>query len=511
MAQVLYRKYRSKNFSEIFGQDSIKQVLQQAIEDNAVAHAYLFTGPRGTGKTSMARILAKALNCKDKKGSDPCNKCSICQAINDSRFLDLVEIDAASNRGIDEIRDLKEKVGFLPVEGTYKVYIIDEVHMLTSEAFNALLKTLEEPPNNVIFILATTEAHKLPPTIISRTQRFDFKPADSIQLKAKLSFILEREKLALSDEALELVVANAGGSYRDAETILEKIIVSMGVSNKKVIQVGDVSGILGLANSKFVEKFFAALYEKDSENAFAVVKEVQSEGVDLGQYIKQLLLKARQELIETVVDKDGKYDLAFLYALIKELTEASERIKNNPVPTLVLEMAILSIVGILPEKTNDNGRLKKTKPINNDPKTLAPESPVETRIDKNLEKEGVENGPVAEQSELDFNEVIDKWGDFITLAKEKNPHFAALLVKLVLKGVQSSVVEVEVPFKFHQKQLENSKTRKVFSEMTETVYGTALSLDVVLNESLVVVEKEQEGSSNNSNTTIVEEVFGDML
>ena len=511
MAQVLYRKYRSKNFSEIFGQDSIKQVLEQAIKDDAVAHAYLFTGPRGTGKTSMARILAKALNCIDKNGSDPCNKCRICTSINDSRFLDLVEIDAASNRGIDEIRDLKEKVGFLPVEGAYKVYIIDEVHMLTSEAFNALLKTLEEPPKNVIFIMATTEVHKLPQTIISRTQRFDFKPADSVQLTAKLNFILEQENLVFSKEALDLVVSNAGGSYRDAETILEKIIVSMGATNKNIIQDSDVSKILGLASSEYVEKLITALYEKDPEEGFAIVKEAQSQGIDLNQYIKQLLLKARQELIKTVVEKDGRYDLGFLYGLIKEFTDASERIKNNPVQSLVLEMAILSIVGISSQETVGSNSPKKTKTDKIDPKTLASESPVEKGVNKNRDKTEIENAAESEQSDLDFEAVMNKWGDFLNLAKEKNPHFAALLVKLVLKGVQSTIVEVEVPFKFHQKQLENTKTRKVFSEMTETVYGTALSLNVILNESLVAIEKEEEESSYNSNTSIVEEVFGDLI
>ena len=253
MSQVLYRKYRSQDFSQIFGQDSIKKVLTEAVKKNKVSHAYLFTGPRGTGKTSMARILAKALNRSNKKGADPCNKCSNCQAINESRFMDLIEIDAASNRGIDEIRDLKEKIGFLPVEGLYKVYIVDEVHMLTSEAFNALLKTLEEPPKNVVFILATTEVHKLPLTIISRTQRFDFKSASDDQLRAKLEYILKCEKISYDGEAIDMIVGTAGGSFRDAESILEKVLSSIGYKKDSEINLEEVSSILGLADTKYTD------------------------------------------------------------------------------------------------------------------------------------------------------------------------------------------------------------------------------------------------------------------
>ena len=254
---MLYTKYRSQKFSEIIGQKSIVQILKQSILENRVAHAYLFAGPRGTGKTSMARIMAKALNCTNPKDGEPCGECPNCKAIQKSKFLDLIEIDAASNRGIEEIRDLKEKIGFLPVEGKYKVYIIDEVHMLTGEAFNALLKTLEEPPQNVIFILATTEAHKLPPTILSRAQRFDFKLANEEDLISKLKKILKEEGFEFETKALELIAQGAMGSFRDSETLLDKVL--SGLKKGEKLLGAHIEEILGYTNSKYIDNLLDAL------------------------------------------------------------------------------------------------------------------------------------------------------------------------------------------------------------------------------------------------------------
>jgi len=237
VGQVLYRKYRSQTFSQVYGQDSVINVLLHSVNTDNISHAYLFSGPRGTGKTSTARIFAKAVNCNFLKDGDPCNKCDTCNAINNGQFLDLIEIDGASNRGIDEIRQLKENVNFVPTQGKYKIYIIDEVHMLTTEAFNALLKTLEEPPAQIIFILATTEAHKLPLTIISRVQRFDFKLAEDKFIELKLKKILDAEKVNIEDEALKLLISSAEGSFRDGESILEKVLNSTDKKSTKIITV----------------------------------------------------------------------------------------------------------------------------------------------------------------------------------------------------------------------------------------------------------------------------------
>src|SRR3990172_1835861 len=220
MTSVLYRKWRSQSFSELVGQEHVTRTLLNALASGRLAHAYLFCGPRGTGKTSTARILAKAINCQENAGlGEPCNRCLMCRSITEGRCLDLIEIDAASNRGIDEIRDLRDKVNFVPNEARYKVYIIDEVHMLTPQAFNALLKTLEEPPGHTVFVLATTEAHQVPSTIISRCQRFDFRRIPLPQMTERLAHICREEGISSRPEALETLARRATGSLRDAENM----------------------------------------------------------------------------------------------------------------------------------------------------------------------------------------------------------------------------------------------------------------------------------------------------
>ncbi len=222
-AQALYLKYRPQTFDEVVGQEPITRTLRNALRQGKIRHAYLFTGPRGTGKTTTARLLAKAVNCQAPEGKRPCNACPICVAINEGRLLDLIEIDAASNRGIDEIRDIREKVGFRPNEGRFKVYVLDEAHMLTEPAFNALLKTLEEPPPHVIFTLVTTDPHKIPATITSRCQRFDFKRIPLQTIVDRLGYIAEQEEIAVEPEALELIAYQGTGALRDAISLLDQL------------------------------------------------------------------------------------------------------------------------------------------------------------------------------------------------------------------------------------------------------------------------------------------------
>ena len=302
-AQVFYRKWRPTNFTQLVGQDHVSSTLRQAIRQSRVSHSYLFCGPRGSGKTTTARIVAKAVNCLDIQDGDPCDACANCRSINGGQFMDIIELDAASNRGIDEIRDIREKVNFSPAQGQRKVYIIDEAHMLTDAASNAFLKTLEEPPPHVIFVLCTTEAHKILPTIISRCQRFDFRRISSELIYGRLADITEAEGVSVDPEALRLVARQASGSLRDAENLLEQLVVSSssGVTLKQVEQ------FLGLDNGESSLELVKYLLMGNTSAALSAVNLATWGGTDLRQLHKQTteLLRAVMHLqwgSEDVVD-----------------------------------------------------------------------------------------------------------------------------------------------------------------------------------------------------------------
>ncbi|MGQ9684672.1 MAG: DNA polymerase III subunit gamma/tau, partial [Anaerolineae bacterium] len=291
--QALYRKWRSQTFAQVIAQEHVTRTLQNAIRAGRIGHAYLFCGPRGTGKTSTARILAKAVNCLAEPAERPCDACARCRAVAEGRDLDLIEIDAASNRGIDEIRDLRDKVAFAPNEGRFKVYVIDEVHMLTNEAFNALLKTLEEPPPHVIFILATTEAHKVPATIASRCQRFDFRRAPVVDLMAKLQMICREEGIRAEPAALEAVARRAAGSFRDAESLLDQLAAACA----EEISLAQVQSLLGAVGTGAVADLVDALIAADLGQGLRLINRLVDEGVEprqihleLVDYLRILLL-----------------------------------------------------------------------------------------------------------------------------------------------------------------------------------------------------------------------------
>jgi DNA polymerase III subunit gamma/tau len=305
MAYVaLYRAYRPKSFKEVSGQKVIIKTLQNALLHDKIAHAYIFAGPRGTGKTSIAKIFAKAVNCINQPNNDPCNECDICKGIDNGNIPDVIEIDAASNNGVDEIRDLRDKVKYMPSVGKYKVYIIDEVHMLTTGAFNALLKTLEEPPKHVIFILATTEVHKIPPTILSRCQRFDFKNIETNDIVEKLKLIAEKENIKISLDAIYAVSENAEGGLRDAISLLDQAISYSGDQ----ITEDDVHQVSGSVSKKAIIKLLTAVSNKELSLAMEILKDLLAEGKEISRIVNDLILALRDVLIEKSTKTDhSKY------------------------------------------------------------------------------------------------------------------------------------------------------------------------------------------------------------
>lgn len=441
MYQALYRKYRSQNFSQLVGQEVVARTLKQAVEQDKISHAYLFSGPRGTGKTSVAKIFAKAMNCPNQVGGEPCNNCYICQAVTDGSLEDVIEMDAASNNGVDEIRDIRDKSTYAPSIAQYKVYIIDEVHMLSTGAFNALLKTLEEPTPNVVFILATTELHKIPATILSRVQRFEFKSIKTQDIRDHIFQILEKEGIDYETEAVEIIARRAEGGMRDALSILDQ---ALSLTQEATLTTAVSEEITGTISLSALDHYVAALAQKDVPGALQNLDLIFENGKSMTRFVVDLLQYLRDILIVQAGGENTHHSDAFernlalpqdvLFEMISLATKSLADIKASLQPKIYAEMMTIRLAEIdsQPELSSEVAeelsslreevvRLKQALAnVGSNPKQTVstPSRPTNSksiyRVDRNkvqsILQEAVENPDLARQNLIRLQ---NAWGEVI--------------------------------------------------------------------------------------------------
>lgn len=478
---VLYRKYRPQKFEDVAGQNHVVETLKNAFKRDQVAHAYLFAGPRGTGKTSVARILAKVLNCPQEKEAEPCGKCDVCRAISGGKFLDLVEIDAASNRGIDDVRSLREQVNFQPVRGQRKVYVLDEVHMLTKEAFNALLKTLEEPPAHVVFVLCTTEPQRIPNTVVSRCQRFDFHLAEDSELADYLRDISQRESLVVEEEAIQVVASQARGSYRDALGLLEQV----NIYTEEGIGRDDVERVLGLVGDSEVERFLALVVEEELVEAVEEIERLVSEGRDVSHFIDQLIVRAREQL-QVALGEGNSSAITFWIRLIEHLQEAQAQSTFSTLPQLPLEIALLKFLRHRQvEGCHSSGGCSETEVKEGDKEEVVPVS--------GQAAVGPESGGEGSFSEVSLSaEALEEiWGEVMEKVKPYNHSVHALLKASRPQKCEGGVVYLHFTYKFHKERIEEDKNRRLVEEVLSGVSGENLRLRCLFNRAGKTKQKSE--------------------
>lgn len=581
MSLVLYRKYRPAIFSEVIGQKNIIKILTSAVATGRIAHAYLFTGPRGTGKTTVARILAKTVNCIgiNAKGSEffdatqgePCNKCANCLTINEGKTFDIVEIDAASNTGVDNIRELKATIGFSPSHLKYKVFIIDEAHMLSKGAFNALLKTLEEPPAHAIFILATTEVHKIPATIISRSQRFDFRKLKLDEIVGRLSDLAKKEKVKIAKGVLETIALASDGGMRDAESLLGQII-SLADGDKEIGLV-QIKSILGIADAESVMQYIEYLSAAKTKEAIIFLNELNFSGQDIEQFAgsvidafrKMLLIKVSSDLKKHLEENSTEEqikkisDLANIFSeqellwFVKKFIGAKNEIKSSIIAQLPLELAAIEydilknkgkskeevtaetrspladtetkkreIVYKILGKAKNNDE-KKLDLLNAEKKTAAMADIVDIKEEKSAFGGSAESGKEnnsreaeAKRVNLELEEIKSGWNNVLRVSKKYNHSISAFLKLSAPVELKGDLLIIATPYKFHAEKLGEAVNRGTIVKVIAEVFVKAkgIKIKIIQDEKMNVRSAVEAAISSigkkddSANFTAALDVFG---
>jgi DNA polymerase III subunit gamma/tau len=478
--RALYRVWRPQHFRDLVGQEHVTTTLANSLTGGQISHAYLFSGPRGTGKTSAAKIFAKAVNCIHGPAAEPCNECESCKAITQGSLLDAIEIDAASNRGVDEIRDLRDRVKYAPTEVRYKVYIIDEVHMLTTEAFNALLKTLEEPPSHVIFILATTEPHKLPATIISRCQRFPFRRIPHQRVVERLQYVVEQEGLNAELAALEQIARVADGGLRDALSLLDQAISF----SKKALTEEVVLSIIGGVSEHSLLQLLTYLHEKDRSAALSQVDEFHAYGIEVDQVVQDLLLVARDLLLaktavakasisETIKNHASQYQAEELIRWIDQLVLVEQQLKWVNHPQILLELFILKQTSNLVQK-QQQARDADNKQLTYRSENIAPSKHEKKKKDEENSKPQktvaitADLKPEIRNTSVDSS-IVRVWPDILHSIKQQRVTLHAWLADGEIVETTDHDITIAMKGAFHRDTVLKPENKKLIEQELERV------------------------------------------
>ena len=538
--KVLSLKWRPQTFEDVVGQDHLTKTLINAFKKDRVAQGYILTGPRGVGKTTTARIISKTLNCSTAKNGVPCNECNSCKEIIDGRNLDVLEIDGASNRGIEEIRNLREQIKYTPMNSRYKVFIIDEVHMLTNQAFNALLRTLEEPPSHGKFILATTDIHKVPSTIISRCQRFDFNRITLDVISKRLSLILKAESIDIDDASLLSISQKADGSMRDALSLLDQVIAYSGDS----IKIEDVSAVIGLIPNEIYFDFSNAIVEKDYNKMMSVIESIHSAGLSL-QDLTEGLIKHYNNLLITLVDKgedllsgmseeiknqyinsSNSYINKDIIRISKVLHDMQFSLKQVSQPMIVFEMTALKLLEMdtsvsISELISDISSKESKKKVieSKEPPIKKNDDITDFKIDEELNVSEKSTNPKTSNDEkqkplLDLDIIKDTWNDFVSKISNNRPSIATILEHadpIELNGNSLTVNIVDLP-KFSVGNLEHNQ--ELINQFAQEHFDLPLKIVPKLvqsnnsdNISKKNDSKVDEDHSSNSKDTVISKVL----
>ena len=509
---VLYNKWRPQTFADVVGQEPTVRTLQNSLASGQVAHAYIFAGPRGSGKTSLARILAKSLNCLQGVQPEPCGKCEACKDVVAGRFLDLVELDAASNRGIEDVRDLRERVNFAPVNGRYKFYLIDEAHQLTPEASNALLKTLEEPPEHAIFVLATTEIHRVLPTILSRCQRFDFRRIPVAALVGRLEEIADAEKVNVETEALNILARMAGGSARDAVSLFDQAII---YADDGVTAVA-VREMLGLAHTAVVAEFVNTLARRDTGEGLRVLSQAADQGLDMRQFARETIRYLRGTLLRksgmeaaTLLEMSeeeaalmdglaGRITLAEIVKAIRLFSDAEQALRLGVFPQLPVELALVefcaaeeapsspqSMTASTATQTGPSAAASPSAPPAQNPPQAGPSvaSPPDSAADAPAAKTQATAPPADESpaaADTPLAEIQQRWDAVVNSFRRPNVHLRGVLRDCTPIGVQDRTLTLEFAHAWHRDKVRQSDNLILVEKAVAQTLGRHYSIECTL-------------------------------